>query len=58
VFPCENKSFKTKFPLRAYLTSMGQNDIVMTFGKEVYQGMFVCGIIGLIIASFSIEKGA
>jgi len=35
--------------------SMGQNDIVMSFGKEVYSGMFVCGIIGLIIASFSID---
>jgi len=34
---------------------MGQNDIVMSFGKEVYSGMFVCGIIGLIIASFSID---
>jgi len=35
--------------------SMGQNDIVMTFGNEIYQGMFICGIIGLIIASFSID---
>jgi len=35
--------------------SMGQNDIVMTFGNGIYQGMFICGIIGLIIAAFAID---
>ena len=35
--------------------SMGQADIVLTFGKEVYQGMFICGMIGLIIAAYSID---
>jgi hypothetical protein len=34
---------------------MGQNDVVMAFDKWVYQGMFISGIMGLIIASFSID---
>ena len=34
---------------------MGQHDIVMTFGKDVYQGMFVCGLIGFLIAGFAID---
>ena len=34
---------------------MGQHDIVMTFGKYVYQGMFVCGLTGFLIAGFTID---
>jgi hypothetical protein len=37
------------------IAGMGQNDVVMAFDKWVYQGMFISGIMGLIIASFSID---
>ena len=37
------------------IAAMGQNDVVMTFDKWVYQGMFISGIVGLIIASFAID---
>jgi hypothetical protein len=36
-------------------TSMNATDLVFTFSQAVYQGMFVVGLVGLIIGAFSID---
>lgn len=36
-------------------SSMGVHDTMLTLQKAVFQGAFICGVIGLIIAVFSID---
>ena len=36
-------------------TSMSPTDLVFSFSQAVYQGMFVVGLIGLILGAFSID---
>ena len=39
----------------AIATSMNVDDVVFTFQQTVYQGMFIVGLIGLIIGAFTID---
>lgn len=36
-------------------TTIQPHELILTFQKAVYQGMFVVGLIGLVIAAFSID---